>query len=213
MDAIQGTETENIKAKVQKLNWGVGTKCWSNSPQNRAKDREMEDWRETIKTSPGGQHWNLRVPARENRINVGKEMSQEIFQKNFTGLKNISFQVERVHWASTQWMKIDPDPGTSLKFHNLEAQKILKKFQREKQFLWRIKHQNGFRFLNSNTDNKRTVKQCFQNPDEKFIFNLEFYTQTLKWLYRIFVGVFRLARSWQFSPPRFSGNCWMSWPK
>lgn len=58
-------------------------------------------------------------------------MHQEVFQKNFTG-QNINFQIERVHGASTQRMKIYPNLGTSLKFHNLGAEKILKKFQREK---------------------------------------------------------------------------------
>lgn len=57
----------------------------------------MEDGRETIKTSSGGQHWNPKVPEREDRENVGKEMSQEIFQKNFTGLKNINFKIEKAH--------------------------------------------------------------------------------------------------------------------
>lgn len=125
---------------------------------------------------------------------------KKIFRKTLQDWKT-NFQIEWVHWASTQWMKIDPGPGTSLKFHNLGAEKIQKNFKERNSLYWRNKHQNGFRFLNSNTGSKRTVKHCFQNPDEKFIFNLEFSAQTLKWIYRIFVDVFRLKRSWQFFSP------------
>lgn len=57
----------------------------------------MEDRRETIKTSPGGQHCNHTVPEREDRKSIGKEVSQETFPKNFTGMKNINFQMEKTY--------------------------------------------------------------------------------------------------------------------
>lgn len=51
----------------------------------------MEDRRELIKTSLEGQHGHCRVPERENGENEGKEMSQEIVQKD------INFHTEKAH--------------------------------------------------------------------------------------------------------------------
>lgn len=68
-------------------------KSWSNCPQNRAKNKEMEDGRELIKTSLEGQHGHCRVPEREKGENEGKEMSQEIVQKD------INFHTEKAHWV------------------------------------------------------------------------------------------------------------------
>lgn len=87
MDAIQKTKIENIIAKVQNSTEGMEQKVEAMALRTE-QNTEIEDRRETIKPSPGGQHWNPRVPARQNRVKLGKDMSQEIFQKNFTGLKN-----------------------------------------------------------------------------------------------------------------------------
>lgn len=51
----------------------------------------MEDGRELIKTSLEGQHGHCRVPEREKGENEGKEMSQEIVQKD------INFHTEKAH--------------------------------------------------------------------------------------------------------------------
>lgn len=142
-------------------------KNWRNCPQNRAKNKEMEDGGELIKTSLGGQRGHHRVPERENEENVEKELSQEIVQKN------INFHIEKAHWVlNTMEEENNPDQGTSLTFQNLGAETILKTFikpfKKKTVHIWRIKNQNGFRFLNSNNDSNKTMNQCFQNSEEKF---------------------------------------------
>lgn len=74
-------------ATVKKLR-GCNKKLTQLPSEQSKRQRNGRQRREMIKTSPGGQHWNHSVPERENRENVGKEMSHKIFQKNFTALRN-----------------------------------------------------------------------------------------------------------------------------